>query len=85
MKKRILLLAAICVLLLVVIFIGSRSYIGKKSADEMYNRVCNVLSDYPNLPTPFVSGVCCFEKDGSKYLLVKSNGVNITGRQLAGG
>ena len=59
--------------------------IEQKAGDEMYIKFCSALSDYPNLPAPFVSSFCQLEIDGIKYLMIQDEGKYITAMRLENG
>lgn len=44
----------------------------------MYIKFCSALSDYPDLPAPFVSSFFQLEIDGIKYLMLRNEGEYVT-------
>lgn len=83
--KRFFLVLLVCVILFIAVLWVSQLQSEKKTAEEMYNKFCTAVSDYPALPAPFVSSFCQFEKDGVKYLIIQNEGKYITGVRLASG
>ena len=65
-KKKTILIALIFVLLLLIVLPVWHRYSENTSGQNMYRYICDVLTNYPDLHDPYVTGVCFLEVDGVK-------------------